>query len=334
MEQLTELFMPEGPFFSRMMNTLDKLKKKIALEETETNKLKQLGKKFLASALWSLDKPDVRTLLSDLERHKNLVSLAITVDTARLQVEMHAIMCELNGTMANVKSGVDKILNHITDDERRNIANWLSEEDFTDHQNLLEQRLTGTGAWILEESSFVSWKNGTSESRTLWCYGDPGVGKSLVAAIIFDHLRTMGYPAVSIFSRYLSSNASTPYAFLRALLCQLVKISKQVPNVISEAYNCDIHPSPDSLPDLLAQTASSHAKPVYIILDALDECSIGVDFIHAIHDLGTQFRLLITSRPVFQDEMEKYPSIKIRASDSDIRIAVDRTLRKLEAVMG
>ncbi len=62
---------------------------------------------------------------------------------------------------------------------------------------------------------------------------------------------------------------------------------------------------------------------------ALDECHIGIDLLRAIQQLGPSFSVLVTSRPIFR-EIHETPSIRIRASDEDILVAVDTTLSKLK----
>jgi hypothetical protein len=51
------------------------------------------------------------------------------------------------------------------------IVDWLSDLDFEVKQNdLFETRAEETGNWLLEESAFKEWLNGTR--HILWCAGD------------------------------------------------------------------------------------------------------------------------------------------------------------------
>ena len=68
------------------------------------------------------------------------------------------------------------------DDESKILA-WLSPlEAHVRHQDICELRENGIGNWLLETKEFRSWYNGSgnggSDRTALFCYGDPGVGKS------------------------------------------------------------------------------------------------------------------------------------------------------------
>jgi len=71
-----------------------------------------------------------------------------------------------------------------TDDEPKILA-WLSPlEPQVRHQDICEQRVDGVGNWLLETKEFRSWYNGSgnsgSDHEALFCYGEPGVGKSYI----------------------------------------------------------------------------------------------------------------------------------------------------------
>jgi len=73
------------------------------------------------------------------------------------------------------------------DDEDSRIKQWLSPLDSARrHQNVQTSRVKGVGTWLLRRREFREW----SVSRrvpvlpVLFCYGDPGVGKT--------HIRSVG----------------------------------------------------------------------------------------------------------------------------------------------
>ena len=71
------------------------------------------------------------------------------------------------------------------DNESRILA-WLSPlEPQVRHQDICDQRVDSIGGWLLETKEFRDWYNGSSEKGgsdhpVLFCYGDPGVGKSYI----------------------------------------------------------------------------------------------------------------------------------------------------------
>ena len=74
-------------------------------------------------------------------------------------------------------------INNISDDESK-IHAWLSPLDpRVRHQDIRSQRMDSVGAWVLETSEFRSWYSGggdESDHATLFCGGNPGVGKSYI----------------------------------------------------------------------------------------------------------------------------------------------------------
>ena len=69
------------------------------------------------------------------------------------------------------------------DTERHQILQWLSPfEPQQRHQGVRTDRLDGVGNWVLETSEFRKWRDaedGCARS-VLFCYGNPGVGKTYI----------------------------------------------------------------------------------------------------------------------------------------------------------
>ena len=77
----------------------------------------------------------------------------------------------------------NNVVNFITeaDAEGRQILQWLSPlEPQQRHQGVRIDRLDGVGNWVLETTEFRKWRDkedGCTEP-VLFCYGNPGVGKT------------------------------------------------------------------------------------------------------------------------------------------------------------
>jgi len=70
-------------------------------------------------------------------------------------------------------------------DDRPNILAWLSPLDpKARHQDIQDRRVESIGEWLLRTEEFRSWhaESGEDESdnAVLFCYGDPGVGKTYI----------------------------------------------------------------------------------------------------------------------------------------------------------
>ena len=70
-------------------------------------------------------------------------------------------------------------------DDRPNVLTWLSPLDpkFR-HRDVQSRRVENVGEWLLQTEEFRSWyvgsEGGESDNAVLFCYGDPGVGKTYI----------------------------------------------------------------------------------------------------------------------------------------------------------
>ena len=70
-------------------------------------------------------------------------------------------------------------------DERTEILTWLSPLDpWIRHRDIRDQRVEDVGDWLLQTEEYRSWfdgiHGGESDNSALFCYGDPGVGKTYI----------------------------------------------------------------------------------------------------------------------------------------------------------
>ena len=75
--------------------------------------------------------------------------------------------------------------NYTPSNDESKILAWLSPlEPWVRHRDIGAQRVDGIGAWLLETREFRRWRNVSSEDEsnhaTLFCDGNPGVGKSYI----------------------------------------------------------------------------------------------------------------------------------------------------------
>ena len=80
---------------------------------------------------------------------------------------------------------VANTFNTTVSDDRSEILAWLSPlEPRVRHRDIGARRVNSIGAWLLETEEFKRWNNGSrgdgSYNPTLFCDGNPGVGKSYI----------------------------------------------------------------------------------------------------------------------------------------------------------
>ena len=80
---------------------------------------------------------------------------------------------------------INNVSNYIAADERPQILAWLSPlEPRIRHKDIQERRVENIGGWVLETEAFKSWYasdgGSGSDNAVLFCYGDPGAGKTFI----------------------------------------------------------------------------------------------------------------------------------------------------------
>ena len=90
-----------------------------------------------------------------------------------------------NSNCYNVENSYNNItnVNNTIADENPEIMRWLSPLDSRRrHQDVRIERLDGVGNSLLETNEFREWKSGEGgvDKAVLFCYGNPGVGKTFL----------------------------------------------------------------------------------------------------------------------------------------------------------
>jgi len=76
-------------------------------------------------------------------------------------------------------------INPTVADDRPDILAWLSPVDpKLRHQDIRDGRIKSVGEWVLQTEEFRAWsaisEDGKSDKAVLFCYGNPGVGKTYI----------------------------------------------------------------------------------------------------------------------------------------------------------
>ncbi|KAJ7453089.1 ankyrin repeat-containing domain protein [Mycena latifolia] len=219
-------------------------------------------------------------------------------------------------------------------DQRQKILDWYSPLNFFLRQaDIFSAWQPGTGAWLLEASLFKEWKSGGG--KILWCRGIPGAGKTVLASIVVENLRTEQNTGVAVL--YLNhKETETPSNLLAALWRQLVS-GKPIPPAVHHLYakhhEQRTRPSLQDTYSTLCSIISAHPS-IFIVVDALDEYPEELRNILLSHlsALGPTVNLMLTSRPHIKIEHvlvnSALETLEIRATDDDIRRHITAQIAK------
>ncbi|KAJ7271021.1 ankyrin repeat-containing domain protein [Mycena rebaudengoi] len=253
----------------------------------------------------------------------------ITKTSKAQRQDNYRILTEVRNVAQDQREFMDSV-------EREKIIEWLSPLNFFARQaDIFGTRQEGTGKWLLEDPRFRAWLFGSGE--TIWCFGIPGAGKTVLASIVVEYLRNkLQSDTVGVVAAYLNhkeSELQSPSNVLAGLWWQLVldrPISASVQKLYQKLQKQRTRPSLDEVCDIFRAAVLEYSK-VFIVIDALDEYSesrrpILLDTLAAI---GGRVSLMFTSRPHIAPE-SFFPTaqvLEIRAKEEDIRCYVEAQIR-------
>jgi Cdc6-like AAA superfamily ATPase len=223
---------------------------------------------------------------------------------------------------------------------------WLSTLDYGAKQkDALIRRQPGTGEWFLNKQSFKDWE--AQSFKTLFCHGIPGAGKTVMSAVVIEHLESIfkGDDSVGIAFIYCTyqgkKEEQKSTELVLSLVRQLVQPRTEVPADILMMYRelsrKGLQPTLEQSRAMLKIAIEALSK-VYIVLDALDEYYITdrADYTTLLAQIlgiqsDVQFSLLVTSRPI-EEIIARFadaPSIEIHAQDADVTKYINNQLSRL-----
>ncbi|KAJ7499509.1 hypothetical protein FB451DRAFT_1205699 [Mycena latifolia] len=285
----------------------------------------------MAWPLWG--KEEVQEGLATIERFKNSINTWLGMSIwskseiirtvkhfAREEREHHE---HISNCVRDVAQSYEQ---HHQAGKRDEIIEWYSPLNFFLRQaDILSTRQPGTGQWLLEDARFKAWISGTG--KKLWCRGMPGAGKTVLASIVVDTLRTdLAREDIGVAAIYLNhkeTDANSPSMLSASLWRQLV-VKKSISSTLHQLYNN--HREPRTRPtekddDTILRSIISEYSRVFILVDALDEYPERQRdaLLRRISALGTTVNIKIDH--IFPDST--LDILEVRATGHDIRRHID-----------
>jgi ankyrin repeat protein len=162
---------------------------------------------------------------------------------------------------------------------RERLRKWQSPPDpSTSHNIACECQHEGTAEWFCQGAIFEKWR---VAGPLLWIHGKPGSGKSILCSAIIQDIAMLynaGLASMAYFYfDFRDVDKRSRHNLLSSLLVQLSARSDPFCDILSRLYkahdNGTHQPSDSALVHCLKEMLNlPDQAPVYLILDALDEC--------------------------------------------------------------
>nr|GAT56152.1 predicted protein [Mycena chlorophos] len=228
------------------------------------------------------------------------------------------------GNIVNIKTGSVQV-NYAQPDDYYKILDFLSPINFRQRQQeIFQTKEDGTGNWFLQEPKFLEWKS--NSDHVLWCSGIPGAGKTVLASLIFEHLKIEERHDTSIvcaFFNYRESHTQSLQNTLGAIVQQMAQDKDDIEPVQILYQKHSKQRTSITLNEMkgLFKDYAQGFHQVYIVIDALDEyTSNKEDLLKVISDGGDNIRLLVTCRPQIHPPQDlEAVLVEVHPPDDDIK---------------
>ncbi|KAL4784159.1 ankyrin repeat-containing domain protein [Aspergillus varians] len=224
----------------------------------------------------------------------------------------------------------NKVASLKTEQDRSLLLTWLPAPNLSARRR--PSPCPGTGSWFLEEDSVQKWIE--KALNFVWCYGAPGVGKSFLASRVIDHLLdaqvSQGSLVINFFCDFPSQDEQKAVDILHHLLRQIIEQGNaEVLTILKES--CKDPSKLQSATEVAELIASAGlTKPIYLILDAVDEMKDPIPLLSQIKSLvSAGVNVLITSRdlPHIRKNMTLARMLKVRSNPKDLKLYIESRLR-------
>jgi hypothetical protein len=184
-------------------------------------------------------------------------------------------------------------------------------------------------------------------TKTLFCPGIPGAGKTMIASIVVNHLKTSFLDdrtgRAFLFCVYKRQDNQKVDDLLASLLGQLATRQSTVPKPVHELY--DKHRKGEKprlsrceILDALSSITKTYSR-TFIVIDALDECKtnhIRNELLSEVYKLqeGSDTRLMVTYRPsIVPNPPSSMRKLEIRAYEEDVEEYLSGRMSELPSVV-
>jgi hypothetical protein len=287
----------------------------------------------------------IRGICDYSDTHKNKIWQRYAAATAAAYAKELLVTIQ-RADVLEPQKGQDQDQEEEQDPKHRELLEWLGPD--THRKKWADARRKwhrGTGVAFIESPPFVNWIS--NRTKTLWCHGMAGSGKTVFSCLVLDRLHarrkgsapgTEAAAVICLYLEYERIEEQSMQALLAALLRQLVQQCSEAPSSVLElhaAYRAtQSQLRPDEISSVIADVMGKFPE-VYLVVDALDECpeDTARDLLSSLSDLQrtTGMKLLATSRPTIDlgEFFDAYESMEIRAPEDDVKAVLDTLIIKL-----
>ncbi|KAH7133696.1 hypothetical protein EDB81DRAFT_949989 [Dactylonectria macrodidyma] len=231
-----------------------------------------LGQRTWKAVVGKTKETELRNLFEEIERIKSALGLEIDVENLNQQRKIRSEIQEL------------KTSNLTNSDEDQCLRSLFVTDPTRDRDDIIDAKgdiCPGTCEWITTTEEFKEWNQ--QSPHLLWISAPPGTGKTFMSIYLSRHFELLSdeqtdTKVLFFFCDNKNETRNTAVNVLRGLLYQLIMHQRNLLDIVLpqwkiQSANLFQGHSLNTLWKFFEEMVNKvHAKTVYCIVDALDEC--------------------------------------------------------------
>ncbi|KAJ6161244.1 hypothetical protein N7470_004640 [Penicillium chermesinum] len=263
------------------------------------------------------------TFLPRLEQFKVMLILALQPDTVEKNRTEEKLRSKLRQYQELDSDSIQATTPNC--DDFQQITSQFTTKSFMKLADLCNQRQKGTCEWIFNHELYTNWLFGCS--RTLYCVGPAGAGKSFLASAIVDNLQRTFTSAdvaiVFIFAQDEADDGPNSIGFLDKMLAQLVYRKRTPSHATAMLYKSESftkgRASAKAYQDAIKAEINRFSRVIFVI-DGLDMQSEKDRILNRLQKLPEHAQLLITMREARSASRDEHLSVLAVREDLELYI--------------
>lgn len=333
-------------YLNHYKKTLDKIKQRVekATDSFNRSRLESIGRQLK----WPFSASETEELLSELSRHKETITVALSADSMhKLQLSLSKVD-ELGKQASSIIEAAKKIQINTQidiDDRKQRVLDYFMKVNPQPNLEMsIKLRHAMTGLWLTESPPFSQWLE--TPGSKLWLSGIPGAGKTVLAGSViqeaFAHSYTVDEVSVGFFFCDYKNAATWDAAnILGAVASQLARQKNEAFDILQGYYD-ELHPprglsktpGPEELRARIGKMSELFGQTI-IIIDGLDECGdstdVVVEILTELAAYAAKVSMALFSRDHYNIRFRlesNFEHIPIAAHTEDIKLYVGAELEK------
>lgn len=304
-------------------------------------------------------RPDEDSQLQSIVEHEAKIAGLTTLLNAEAQRETQtdvgkglALLESFEAPINRLNQHVDVICQTLEEEEYSSMLRWVSTIPYPrHHERISENRVPGTGGWLLAHPVYVQWKS-SSSSAILLLEGIMGSGKTMLASKVIDSFLSEKQVSSTPFAYfYCARNAfewerSDPDHILRSLVRQMVFVgdtarsARETLTIEYRRRKAEARVDGFAVPQLRLSDCNKAllditlVSPAVIVIDAIDEVEETKmhELVNSLNKIAAEassvVKICITSRHTTHLAARLHDPVTILVNRLDSRLDMELFVRQ------